>query len=295
MAASRLIILGVAVAAAGGAGYVAKNMAALAPPEVVVNPGPQAPAIALQDVLVLSGDVPMGEMLGRNIAWQAWPSDGINANFITRATAPDALEKLKDSVARMPMYAGEPLRRSKLVGEGQSFMSSILPSGSRAVATSIAADTSAGGFILPNDFVDVIMTRRMSATETPESLILYSALAPVLLLMPTLPFSVSVPADPWLWTVLLLLGVFGGIGHWLLIQAYRRATTTALAPYPYLQMVWMIGAGWLVFHQFPDRWTLVGAAIIVASGLYIIHREHRLRVRNRAALAAETDALAKKL
>ncbi len=140
-----------------------------------------------------------------------------------------------------------------------------------------------------------IMTRRTSATETPESLILYSALAPVLLLMPTLPFSVSVPADPWLWTVLLLLGVFGGIGHWLLIQAYRRATTTALAPYPYLQMVWMIGAGWLVFHQFPDRWTLVGAAIIVASGLYIIHREHRLRVRNRAALAAETDALAKKL
>ncbi len=165
MAASRLIILGVAVAAAGGAGYVAKNMAALAPPEVVVNPGPQAPAIALQDVLVLSGDVPMGEMLGRNIAWQAWPSDGINANFITRATAPDALEKLKDSVARMPMYAGEPLRRSKLVGEGQSFMSSILPTGMRAVATAISADTSAGGFILPNDFVDVIMTRRADASN----------------------------------------------------------------------------------------------------------------------------------
>ena len=58
------------------------------------------------------------------------------------------------------MYAGEPLRRSKLIGEGQSFMSSILPSGMRAVATQIAADTSAGGFILPNDYVDVIMTRR---------------------------------------------------------------------------------------------------------------------------------------
>ena len=58
------------------------------------------------------------------------------------------------------MYAGEPLRRSKLVGEGRSFMSSILPSGKRAVATQISADTSAGGFILPNDTVDVIMTRR---------------------------------------------------------------------------------------------------------------------------------------
>ena len=67
------------------------------------------------------------------------------------------------SVARVAMYSGEPLRRSKLIGQGQSFMSSILPSGTRAVATSIAADTSAGGFILPNDFVDVIMTRRADA------------------------------------------------------------------------------------------------------------------------------------
>jgi pilus assembly protein CpaB len=63
----------------------------------------------------------------------------------------------------MPMFAGEPLRRSKLIPEGQSFMSSMLPAGSRAVATSIAADTSAGGFNLPHDHVDVIMTRRADA------------------------------------------------------------------------------------------------------------------------------------
>ena len=160
MPASRLIILGVAVAAAGGAGYVAKNMVAVPPPHVAVNTDPKEPAIALQDVLVVSADVPMGDPVNKKISWQSWPADGINANFITRAAEPDALEKLQTSVARMPMYAGEPLRRSKLVGEGQSFMSSILPSGRRAVATSIAADTSAGGFILPNDFVDVIMTRR---------------------------------------------------------------------------------------------------------------------------------------
>jgi len=159
MPASRLIILGVAVAAAGGAGYVAKNMAAKPPTQVVVST-PQKPAIVLQDVLVLSGDVPMGSTLGNNLSWEQWPADGINANFITRANEPDAIEKLKGSVARVGMYMGEPLRRSKLIGEGQSFMSSILPSGTRAVATSIAADTSAGGFILPNDFVDVIMTRR---------------------------------------------------------------------------------------------------------------------------------------
>ncbi|WP_421914558.1 Flp pilus assembly protein CpaB [Mesorhizobium sp.] len=165
MPASRLIILSVAVAAAGGAGYVAKNMVAAPPPQIVVDSGPKAPAIALQDVLVLSGDVPMGTQLENNIAWESWPADGINANFITRAAEPDALEKLKASVARVAMYTGEPLRRSKLIGEGQSFMSSILPSGMRAVATAISADTSAGGFILPNDFVDVIMTRRADAAS----------------------------------------------------------------------------------------------------------------------------------
>lgn len=164
MPASRLIILSVAVAAAGGAGYVAKNMVA-PPPQVAVDSGPQAPAVALQDVLVLSGDVPMGNPIQNNIAWQSWPADGVNANFITRTTEPEALDKLKGSIARVAMYAGEPLRRSKLIGEGQSFMSSILPSGMRAVATAISADTSAGGFILPNDFVDVIMTRRADAAS----------------------------------------------------------------------------------------------------------------------------------
>ncbi|MER9890994.1 DMT family transporter [Mesorhizobium sp. M0119] len=150
------------------------------------------------------------------------------------------------------------------------------------------------GSMLSNSFY-VIMTRRMSATETSESLILFSALAPAVLLLPTLPFSLSLPQDGWHWFILLMLGVFGAIGHWLLVQAYRLASTTALAPYPYSQMIWMIVSGLIVFNQFPDRWTLAGATVIVASGLYIVHREHRLRLRNRATLDAEAEALAKKL
>jgi drug/metabolite transporter (DMT)-like permease len=141
----------------------------------------------------------------------------------------------------------------------------------------------------------IIMTRRMSATETSESLILFSALAPAVLLLPLLPFSGSLPHDGWHWLVLIMLGVFGAVGHWLLVRAYRLATATALAPYPYSQMVWMIVSGWIVFSQFPDRWTLVGAAVIVASGLYIVHREHRLRLRNSAVLDIGEEALAKNL
>lgn len=159
MAASRLIILGVAVAAASGAGYVAKNMT-VTPPAVVVAAAPSKPAIKLTDVLVLSTDVPMGGPVDSALAWQSWPVDGVNENFITKSAEPEALETLKGSLARIAMFAGEPLRRSKLVGDGKSFMSSILPSGRRAIATQISADTSAGGFILPNDYVDVIMTRR---------------------------------------------------------------------------------------------------------------------------------------
>ena len=160
MAPSRMIILGVAVATAIGAGYVARNMATPPPPEIIVDDSPREPAIRLAEVLVLDGDVAMGAVIGDHLSWQSWPSRGITEGFITRESYPNAMEELKAAVARVPMYSGEPLRRSKLIGEGQSFMSSILPSGKRAVATQIAADTSAGGFILPNDFVDVIMTRR---------------------------------------------------------------------------------------------------------------------------------------
>jgi pilus assembly protein CpaB len=161
MAPSRVIILGVAVATAIGAGYVAKTMST-PPPPLVIEAGLQEPAIRLTDVLVLDGDVPMGTGVGTLLAWQSWPAGGVGDGFILRDSEPNALEELSGAIARVPLYGGEPLRRSKLIGEGQSFMSSILPAGKRAVATQIAADTSAGGFILPNDYVDVIMTRRSS-------------------------------------------------------------------------------------------------------------------------------------
>ena len=148
MNTSRLIVLGVAAVAAGGAGYIAKNMVTKPPAEIVAA-APAKPSIPLTEVLVLS-----------QMRWQSWPEAAVTDGFIRRDQEADAVELLKGSVARLTMYKGEPVRRSKLIGQGQSFMSAILPSGKRAVATQISADTSAGGFILPNDFVDVIMTRR---------------------------------------------------------------------------------------------------------------------------------------
>lgn len=141
----------------------------------------------------------------------------------------------------------------------------------------------------------VIMTRHMGATETSESLIFYSALAPTVLMLPVVPLYGSLPQEPLQWVLLLLLGAIGAFGHYLLIKAYKQATTSALAPYPYSQMIWMIALGWFVFADLPDLWTLAGASVIVASGLYIVHREHRLRLKNRTAPNTETGELAKKL
>ena len=143
--------------------------------------------------------------------------------------------------------------------------------------------------------VYVIMTRRMGATETAQSLIFYSALTPTVLMLPAVPLYGSAPQDALQWVLLFLIGALGAFGHYLLIKAYQQATTSALAPYPYSQMVWMIALGWLVFADLPDLWTLAGAAIIVASGLYIVHREPRLRLASRTAPNSETQELAKKL
>ncbi len=170
MAPSRVIVLGIAVVAAAGAGLVARNITS-APPEVIVEHVPSEPAIRLEEVLALTRDVPMGEPLGANIDWQAWPSDGLQDYFIRRSADPEALERLRSSIARVPLYAGEPLRTSKLIGGGQSFMAAILPSGKRAIATQISAATSAGGFILPDDRVDVIMTRRSQQASAGEGFI----------------------------------------------------------------------------------------------------------------------------
>lgn len=163
MKASRLMILGVALISAVGAGYIAKKLAAPPPAPKVVDAGPKEPAIQTKEILVVREDVPVGGRLEEQMRWQAWPQDAIGEGLIAKDAEPEAMESLKGAVARYVLYAGEPIRRAKLIDGDKSFMSSILPSGKRAIATQIAADTSAGGFILPNDYVDVIMARRQAA------------------------------------------------------------------------------------------------------------------------------------
>jgi pilus assembly protein CpaB len=161
MQKARLVILTVAVVAAGAAGYIATQMK----PAVTVVQTAAAPQIKLQDVLVATENLGVGAEVQGQMRWQAWPVDAVADGYIKRSDRPNAEEELKGSTVRLQIFPGEPVREAKLIGKGQSFMSAQLPAGMRAVATQIAADTSAGGFILPDDYVDVIMIRILEEGE----------------------------------------------------------------------------------------------------------------------------------
>jgi drug/metabolite transporter (DMT)-like permease len=121
----------------------------------------------------------------------------------------------------------------------------------------------------------VVMTRSMGASETAESLVFYSALAPVVLMAPVVPAFAAMPQTGLAWFLILSLGVYGALGHWFMIKAYQIAAASALAPYTYLHLVWMTGLGFVVFGDVPDAMTLGGAALIVGSGLYLASVDRR--------------------
>ena len=81
------------------------------------------------------------------------------------------------------------------------------------------------------------------------------------------------PADVSTWVLLASLGLFGGAGHLLFIHAYKRAPAATVSPFLYVQLLTMVTAGYVVFGDLPDRYTLMGAALVIASGIYLVHRE----------------------
>jgi drug/metabolite transporter (DMT)-like permease len=118
-----------------------------------------------------------------------------------------------------------------------------------------------------------IWNRLMSSTESPGSMLIYGSLLATVVLAPGVPFVWVWPSAGSVVFALLLMGIAGGISHWLLILANRRAPATLLAPFSYVQLLSMIASGYLVFGDVPGPSTLVGAVIIVASGLYVLYRE----------------------
>jgi pilus assembly protein CpaB len=164
MYTARIVVLIIALSAGGLAAYLVSG-----------SDGKQAvpaqPVAQLEtvDVLVAKSDIGLGQTAKpEDLQWQTWPKSTASGSFIRRADRPDAVTQVAGSIARSPIMAGEPIREQKLVkADGSGFMAAILPTGMRAVSTEISAETGAGGFILPNDRVDVILTQRVKNAEHP--------------------------------------------------------------------------------------------------------------------------------
>jgi pilus assembly protein CpaB len=151
MKAARLAVLGVALAAGVGAAIIA---ASSKPPEVVVAQAPPP----TDKVLVAAKELNFGDVIDEaGMRWEDWPKDNIPEGFIRQSASPGGISELKDAIVRANFAVGEPLRRERLV-KGSGFLATILVPGKRAVAINIdtQGSSTAGGFILPNDRVDVI-------------------------------------------------------------------------------------------------------------------------------------------
>jgi pilus assembly protein CpaB len=158
----RLIVLAVAGVAAVGAAVLVRG--AMQPPAPVEVAGEAAPAPAPQvetaRVLVAARDIAPGERVSAgSFRWAPWPDEAVVAGYLVRARDAQAIERLSGAVSRTAMVAGEPILERRLVQPGQAgFMAAVIDPGMRAVAVPTSARSGAGGFILPNDRVDILLT-----------------------------------------------------------------------------------------------------------------------------------------
>jgi len=149
----RIIILFVALTAGGACAWLL--MAAEPAQPVVAKTSPAH----MTEILVAATDLAPGQVISEmDLRWQAWPQEAVSAAYISRSTKPDAPVSLKGLTVRSRIVSGEPVLEEKVARITAGILASMLPSGKRAVAIRVSAESTAGGFILPNDRVDVIQT-----------------------------------------------------------------------------------------------------------------------------------------
>ena len=161
MGSKRIITLAFALVCALIAAFMAKNVLGKKPDEKVV----EISKVETVDVLVAAKDVQMGEKFGQGtLVWKSWPKDNLQPTFITKDSKPDAMTDMEKARARLAVYQGETILEKKLLRPGAGgFMSSLFPKGMRAISVAMTLRSAAGGFILPDDRVDVILTRKIDA------------------------------------------------------------------------------------------------------------------------------------
>lgn len=121
-----------------------------------------------------------------------------------------------------------------------------------------------------------VITRIVSRVDSNQTSLFYANCIGALVMLPVIPFVWQAPSN---WAIALLMmatGVLGSLGHFFLIAGHRLAPASVLSPFVYTQLIWVVILGYLVFDQVPTGWTMAGAAMVIASGLYLLHRERRV-------------------
>jgi drug/metabolite transporter (DMT)-like permease len=171
---------------------------------------------------------------------------------------------------------GERAGRARLVAVGIGFVGIVIATGGPGagafhpiVLIAIAGVVCSAGYALT--------TRLLARSDPSRTTLLWTPIAGVALLTPMLPFIWVNPPTPAALALMGGMGVFGALGHWLLIAAHERAPASVLTPFTYTQLIWMIASGLIVFGDRPSGAILLGASVIVGCGLYLVWREHPRR------------------
>lgn len=168
MKRAQLIVAGLAVVAGIGAYMLSGGQKTVVVEKTIE--APKGPPI--DEILVVTKAIEIGGSLNeKNLTWKPWPKDSISKFYVTKAQSPKAIEEYKGAVSRYPLLAGDPVNTARIAkGDQQGgVMAALLPKGTRAIAMSISPETGAGGFILPNDRVDILLTRKQRSARAGES------------------------------------------------------------------------------------------------------------------------------
>jgi pilus assembly protein CpaB len=156
----RLVVLGLAAVAAGGAAFLARGLLGGGTPSAQAN---LPPPMETSEVLVAASDLTPGTKLTADgVRWQKWPKNSVDPSFMTQQTTPNLETAINGTIVRSPIVTGEPITDTKIVhSDAPGFMAATLTPGMRAVSIPVSVASLAGGFILPNDRIDLMLTSQV--------------------------------------------------------------------------------------------------------------------------------------
>lgn len=168
---SRILLLLLAIGSGGVAAFMASQNSPPASVPLTETVTETIPEPRIQ-VLVATRPIGIGQRLTEaSVEWQDWPQDSVLGDYFAFEENPEALTEMSTAVARFDMFPGDPIREQKIVRDSEGYLSAVLASGKRGVSVIVAAEAASGGFISPNDHVDVVLTSQTDLGGTSETIL----------------------------------------------------------------------------------------------------------------------------